>query len=48
MEADATFDGLRIDATVTCSRFAPRALLPDALRPSRAGRWTACCRYAPT
>ena len=33
LEADATFDGLRIDATVTCSRFAPRALLPDALRP---------------
>jgi len=33
LEADATVDRLRIDATVTCARFAARALLPSALRP---------------
>jgi hypothetical protein len=32
MEAEATIDRLRIDATVTCTRFAARALLPHALR----------------
>jgi hypothetical protein len=31
--ADATFDRLRIDATVTCARLAARSLLPSALRP---------------
>ena len=33
LEADATFDRLRIDATVTCAHLAARALLPSALRP---------------
>jgi hypothetical protein len=32
MEAEATVDRLRIDAKVTCARFAARALLPHALR----------------
>src|SRR4029078_12978246 len=32
LEADATLDRLRIDATVTCKRFAARALLPAHLR----------------
>jgi hypothetical protein len=32
MEAEATVDRLRIDAKVTCTRFAARALLPHALR----------------
>ena len=32
MEADATVDRLRVDATVTCKRFAARALLPSPLR----------------
>jgi hypothetical protein len=32
LEADATVDRLRIDATVTCKRFAARTLLPSPLR----------------
>ncbi|HXU03069.1 MAG TPA: hypothetical protein VN903_19020 [Polyangia bacterium] len=33
LEAEASVDRLRIDATVTCTRFAARALLPSPLRP---------------
>jgi len=37
LEADATLDRLRLDATVNATRFAARALLPGPLRPFAGG-----------